>query len=111
MTILTMIKSLQFLNTPGEEEKEDNKFLQNFGRHIIVNTEFLVSKNFNIRFGYNYQRRADLRIDEKLGTVGFSLGLGFRVNKFHLSYGRSAFHQAAATNTFSISTRLSDFIK
>ncbi|MFT7084958.1 MAG: hypothetical protein ACJAV5_000672 [Vicingaceae bacterium] len=98
------------LNAPGEEEKKDNKFLQNFGRHLIVNTEFLVSENFNIRFGYNYMRRADLKIDEELGTVGFSWGLGFRVNKFHLSYGRSAFHQAAATNTFSISTRLSDFI-
>ena len=98
------------LNTPGEEEKKDNEFLQNLGRHIIINTEFLVSENFNIRFGYNYLRRADLKIDEDLGAVGFSFGLGFRVNKFHLSYGRSAFHQAAATNTFSISTRLSDFI-
>lgn len=98
------------LNTPAEEEKEDNKFLENLGRHVILNTEFLVSENFNIRFGYNYMRRSDLKIDEKLGTVGFSWGLGFRVNKFHLSYGRSAFHQAAATNTFSISTRLSDFI-
>ena len=98
------------LNTTGVEEKKENEFLENFGRHIIVNSEFLVSENFNIRFGYNYMRRSDLKIDEKLGTVGFSWGLGFRVNKFHLSYGRSAFHQAAATNTFSVSTRLSDFI-
>ena len=97
------------LGAPQEEEK-DNEFLDNLGRHIVINTAFLVSKNFNIRFGYNYQRRAELKIDEKIGTVGFSWGLGFRVNKFHLSYGRSAFHQAAATNTFSISTRLSDFI-
>jgi len=97
------------LGAPQEEEK-DNEFLDNLGRHIVINTEFLVSKNFNIRFGYNYQQRAELKIDEKIGTVGFSWGLGFRVNKFHLSYGRSAFHQAAATNTFSISTRLSDFI-
>jgi hypothetical protein len=97
------------LGAPQEEER-DNEFLDNLGRHIVINTEFLVSKNFNIRFGYNYQQRAELKIDEKIGTVGFSWGLGFRVNKFHLSYGRSAFHQAAATNTFSISTRLSDFI-
>ncbi len=92
------------------EEERDNEFLDNLGRHIVINTEFLVSKNFNIRFGYNYQQRAELKIDDKIGTVGCSWGLGFRVNKFHLSYGRSAFHQAAATNTFSISTRLSDFI-
>ncbi len=103
-------KASTIINTPAEEQKKDNKFLENLGRHIILNTELLVSENFNIRFGYNYMRRTDLRIDEKLGGVGFSWGLGFRVNKFHLSYGRSAFHQAAATNTFSVSTRLSDFI-
>ncbi len=97
------------LNDPTQEEN-DNKFLDNLGRHVILNTEFLVSENFNIRFGYNYLRRAELKIDEELGSVGFSWGLGFRINKFHLSYGRSAFHQAAATNTFSVSTRLSDFI-
>jgi len=98
------------LNTPAESEEKDNAFLDNLGRHIIFNTELLVSENFNIRFGYNYRRRAELRIDEELGFVGFSWGLGFRVNKFHLSYGRSSFHQAAAVNTFSISTRFSDFI-
>ncbi|MFT5668191.1 MAG: hypothetical protein ACI9DK_002391 [Vicingaceae bacterium] len=103
------VQQSSILGTPQEEEK-DNEFLDNLGRHIVINTEFLVSKNFNIRFGYNYQQRAELKIDEKIGTVGFSWGLGFRVNKIHLSYGRSAFHQAAATNTFSISTRLSDFI-
>jgi len=97
------------LGEPAQEEK-DNDFLENLGRHVIINTEFLVSKNFNIRFAYNYLRRSDLRIDEQLGGVGFSWGLGFRINKFHLSYGRSAFHQAAATSTFSVSTRLSDFI-
>ena len=97
------------LGAPQDEER-DNEFLDKLGRHIVINTEFLVSKNFNIRFGYNYRQRAELKIDEKIGTVGFSWGLGFRVNKFHLSYGRSAFHQAAATNTFSVSTRLSDFI-
>ncbi|MEQ8910000.1 MAG: type IX secretion system protein PorQ [Vicingaceae bacterium] len=93
----------------AEEEKEPG-FFENAARHIIANAEFLVTDNFNVRIGYNYLRRADLRIDEKLGTVGLSWGLGFRISKFHLSYGRSAFHQAGATNTFSVSSRLSDFI-
>lgn len=98
------------LNSGPEEEEKEYAFFDNLGRHVIINTEFLVSENFNIRFGYNYLRRTELKIDEEIGTVGFSWGFGIRVNKFHLSYGRSAFHQAAATNTFSISTRLSDFI-
>ena len=94
----------------AEEENKDPGFFENVARHFIVNAEFLVTDNFNVRLGYNYFRRVDLRIDEKLGTVGLSWGFGLRLSKFHLSYGRSAFHQAGATNTFSVSTRLSDFI-
>lgn len=100
------------LNDQSDNQQEKNKdgFLENFARHMIFNAEFLITENVNIRFGYNYLRRTELKIDEKLGTVGISWGLGFRISRFHLSYARSAFHQAGATNTFSISTRLSDFI-
>lgn len=94
---------------PAEEENE-NEFFDNLMRHMILNAEFLITENFNIRVGYNYFRRRELRIDEELGIVGFSFGLGMRISKFHISYARSAYHQAGATNTFSISTRLTDFI-
>ncbi len=98
------------LGDESSEEKKEDGFLENFARHLIFNAEFLVSDNFNIRFGYNYLRRTELLIDEKLGIVGMSWGFGIRVSKFHLSYGRSSYHQAGATNTFSVSTRLSDFL-
>jgi len=92
------------------EEGNENPFFENLKRHLIFNAEFLISENFNFRLGYNYFHRRELRVEEELGTVGLSWGLGFRISKFHLSYARSAFHQAGATNTFSVSTRLSDFI-
>ncbi len=95
---------------PPEEESE-NEFFENLKRHLIFNAEFLITENINLRVGYNYFRRRELRIDEELGTVGLSFGLGLRISKFHLSYARSAYHQAGSTNTFSVSTRLSDFIK
>lgn len=98
------------LSDANQQEEKEPGFLDNLGRHLIFNAEFLLTKNFNIRFGYNYLRRTELKIDEQLGTVGISWGVGMRISKFHLSYGRSAYHQAGATNTFSVSTRLSDFI-
>lgn len=98
------------LGGENNQKRERDGFFENLGRHLIFNAEFLISKNFNVRFGYNYLRRAELVIEEDLGTVGLSWGFGMRISKFHLSYGRSAFHQAGATNTFSVSTRLSDFI-
>lgn len=96
-------------DAPDEDENE-NGFFENLGRHLIFNAEFLISENFNVRLGYNYLRRTELAVDEKLGTIGFSWGFGMRIDRFHVSYGRSAFHQAGATNTFSVSTKLSDFI-
>lgn len=98
------------LGDDTENDSNENGFLDKLARHFIFNAEMLISKNFNIRFGYNYLRRAELKVDEKTGTVGMSLGVGFRISKFHISYGRAAYHQVGPTNTFSVSTRLSDFI-
>jgi len=98
------------LGEDTQDEDNENPFFENLKRHLIFNAEFLISENFNVRLGYNYFHRRELRIDEELGTIGLSWGLGFRISKFHISYARSAFHQTGATNSFSISTRLSDFI-
>lgn len=99
-----------FSDNDNEDNEDNNKFLKNLGKHLIFSTEFLISENFNVRLGYNYLKRTELVVDEKLGTIGLSWGFGLRVNRFHLSYGRSAFHQAGAVNTFSVVTKLSDFI-
>jgi hypothetical protein len=78
-------------------------------RHVTVGTEFLLTKNFNIRLGYNYLRRQELKVDTRPGMIGFSFGVGFKISKFNLSYGRAAYHLAGASNHFSITTNLSDF--
>jgi len=78
-------------------------------RHTSFGTEIILSKNFHIRVGYNYQRQKELKISTKRGMSGFSFGLGFKVSKFHFSYGRTAFHLAGGTNHFSIRTSLDNF--
>lgn len=97
----------------GEEFKEDklNVFLDKFMRHIILGTELNITDNFVLRFGYNYRRRQEMKINTKIGTVGFSWGVGIKIYKFHLSYARSTFHQAGAPNHFSVSMNLSEFYK
>ena len=78
-------------------------------RHGVVGVEILLLKNFQLMFGYNYQRRKDLMLSTKKGLVGFSFGAGVKISKFHFSYGRAAYHLAGGTNHFSITTNLSDF--
>ncbi len=78
-------------------------------RHMVIGTEFIITKNMFLRVGYNYERRKELKIPEKRGMDGFSFGFGFRVYKFHFSYGRAVYHLAGATNNFSISFDLNSF--
>ncbi len=80
-----------------------------FMRHIVIGGEFIITKNFFLRGGYNYQRRKELKIPEKRGMTGFSFGFGFRIYKFHFSYSRAVYHLAGATNNFSISFDINSF--
>jgi hypothetical protein len=78
-------------------------------RHFVFGAEIIISKNFNLRVGYNVERRAELGLPDNMGTVGYSFGAGIRINKFHISYGRSVYSLAGGSNTFTITSNLSEF--
>lgn len=78
-------------------------------RHLTLGSEFILSKNLNLRVGYNYRRRQEMMVSEKPGTAGFSYGFGFRVSRFNLNYGRAIYHLAGPSNHFSITTNLSQW--
>jgi len=80
-------------------------------RHIVFGTEFFLGDNFHIDAGYNYKRRKEMMVNAHPGMVGFSLGFGFRVSKFHFSYGRASYHLAGGTNHFSLTVNLSEFYR
>ncbi|MCK4639193.1 MAG: hypothetical protein KAT33_07210, partial [Bacteroidales bacterium] len=96
----------------GEPNKKNGfeEFGDKLMRHIVIGGEFLITKNFSVRLGYNYQRRQELKVDSKLSTVGFSWGLGLRISKFHFSYSRSAYHLVGSPNYITITSCLSDFV-
>lgn len=78
-------------------------------RHMVIGGEFLLTKNFFLRGGYNYQRRKELKIPERRGLTGFSFGFGLRVYKFHISYARAVYHLAGVSNNFSVSFDINSF--
>lgn len=95
----------------GEPIKQNKTkvFGDKFMRHMVIGGEFIITKNFFLRAGYNYQRRKELKIPEKRGATGFSFGFGFRIYKFHISYGRAVYHLAGPSNNFSVSMDLNSF--
>jgi hypothetical protein len=45
-------------------------------RHVILVAEFVPAKFLNLRVGYNYQRRQELKLTPVPVPVGFSWGFG-----------------------------------
>lgn len=78
-------------------------------RHAIVAAELSIVKGFTVRIGYNYQRRQEMKVASRIGTVGISWGVSAKIYKFSLSYGRSAYHLAGSPNQITVSARLSEF--
>jgi len=91
------------------EKSKLSKNADKLARHFVIGGEVLLSKNFHLRFGYNYQHRQDLKLESRPGIAGFSFGFGVKVLKFHLSYGYAKYHAAEGPNHFTISTNFSEF--
>lgn len=103
----------QFDPISGEENKV-SKFSElgdKVLRHLILSSEVLLTDNFFICMGYNFQRRKEMTIDTRTAFVGVSWGFGIKISKLHISYGRATYHLAGASNHFSLSTKISDFYK
>ncbi|MEN8118600.1 MAG: type IX secretion system protein PorQ [Bacteroidota bacterium] len=88
--------------------ERDESFAKQIMRHMVLGAEILPSENFILRVGYNYQRRQELKFDDKASVVGFSAGFGIKIKRFRLDYGISRFHLAGSSNLFSLSINLNE---
>lgn len=95
----------------GDYKPVDYNFFEKGLRHVILGTEILLSKNFHIRASYNFQRRQELLVDSRPRTVGLSFGVGIKISKFIISYGRASYHLAGASNHFSLACNIGEFAK
>lgn len=93
-------------------QEDENHFFESMFRHVTGGVEVLFSKSFQLRMGYNHQRRSELRLRDgsKSGLVGFNFGVGIKVKKFQIDYGRSIYSLAGSTNHLSISTNFSELM-
>ena len=94
----------------GEESEMDSgsPFLDNLLRHFVFNGEFLFGKldNFRVRFGYNHARRQELRVRGLRSLTGFSYGVGIKIKRFRVEYGRANYHLGGGGDHLSISTQI-----
>lgn len=99
-----------FTGEPIKQRTWKKRF-DKLGRHFIFSNEIIITKNFNLRVGFNYKRRKELILPDKQGIAGFSFGLGFKISKFHFSYAYSQYSPVFGAHNFSITTNLSSFTR
>lgn len=80
-------------------------------RHLIIGTEMVFSKNFNIRLAYNHQRRKEMSLPDSKGFTGFSWGFSLKLLKMNVSYGNAGFFPKRGSHHFSLLIDTETFFK
>jgi hypothetical protein len=78
--------------------KEEPALVDNIMRHFAAGTELLLSKNLNLRAGYNHLRRRELRLENAAGMSGFSLGLMLKIRGLQFDYTQAWYHMAGGSS-------------
>jgi hypothetical protein len=103
-----------YLDTTGHRRNNlplKKSLADKIARHLVLGGELLLSKNLNLRVGYNHLRRKELRLENAPGAAGFSTGLLLRIKGFQLDYARAFYHQSGGSNFFTVGTDLGRFFK
>jgi len=85
----------------GLQNEEPGRF-DKFARHFVIGTELLLSKNVNVRFGYNHLVRKELSLEAKSGGAGISYGFMFRVKAIEFAYSRGGYHVVGGAHQFTM---------
>lgn len=98
----------------GEDNTGDSKFsifTDNLFRHFIFNGELLIGakENLRLRLGYNHFLRKELTVTNLSSLAGFSFGVGIKINRFRIDYGKTIYHIAGGLNHIGISTNFKEF--
>ncbi len=98
----TFYLALNKLNEKGNGIKDKLKYFT-FGG------EFRISKVLRLRFGYDNEKRKDLKIGTTAGLAGFSIGLGANISKYKIDYAYSSLGSIGAFHRFGLSTNMALF--
>jgi len=88
-----------------EDDVPEGGFGENVLRHMVLGVEILPANSFWIGAGLNYQRRAEMRTQQRTGMAGFTAGFGIRTQAFELAYAHDAFHPAGGSNHITVTLR------
>ncbi len=74
------------LNIGVNKLNETTEKIFDKAKNFTIGGEFNVSENFDLRFGYNNERRQEMKITPTIDLTGFSFGLGLKVKNYRFDY-------------------------
>jgi hypothetical protein len=87
----------------GNQSRKELSTSQRFSRHLTLGAELVITPGFNLRAGYDFMRRAEMKLPEQSSGAGFSFGIMLRIKSFEVSYSRLNQALRIADNCISLS--------
>ncbi|MBA4311721.1 MAG: hypothetical protein C0417_03730 [Chlorobiaceae bacterium] len=97
------LPAIVFIDFHKLTESEQN-FIDHL-KHFSIGVEFLASPNFQLRVGYNNERRQELELGQTAGMAGFSVGGGFFNDMYNVDYGFTSLGKIGAIHRINIGFR------
>ena len=86
-----------------------NKNYDKFGdrlKQFTIGGEFKMSKIVKLRFGYDNEKRKELKVGATAGLAGINIGIGILVKNYNVDYSFSSMGDIGALHRIGISTNL-----
>ena len=90
----------------GNSTPEDISFFNKLTQHLVIGGELFHGKAINLRFGYNFRRGYELKIEDNRVFAGITAGFGLKLNRFRVNYAFQKFSAAANVHTFGLNINL-----
>ncbi len=93
----------------GETPKKEGgarAAIDNFFRHMVFSSEFLLGKyeQVRLRVGYNHLINRELSVKGLRGASGFTAGIGIKIKRFRLDYGYTNYHFGGKASHLALSS-------
>ncbi len=93
------------------EKKPKKSFGDNLARHFTASAALVLSKNLNLRVGYNHLQRRELRLENTSGSAGLSFGVMLKISSFQIDYTHAVLQAAGSSEYFTLSRNLDSLFK
>ncbi len=121
LTYTSPLAETESTNLFGETPKEKTKWQKfsdktkkgtdKFARHMTFGLEVVLTKNFNLRLGYNYRLHKEMMLPDKRTASGLTFGFGIKINRFALSYAFTKYNITGTSSIIGLTTHLGSYTK